>query len=426
VPFVRAARESKDEAEAAFGAELARMTVGAITSPKQSARILEWLDALGCKLPDLTDDTVEAALAIEDLHPLAERLLGIRQDGAFAAISKYDAVADRVSADGRLRGAFVYCGAAQSRRWASYGAQLHNMRRDVPENWPAIIERAMQRKASYAELASIVRLMFTGSLIVGDWSQIEARTLPWLSNEPEARQRLELFAMGVDIYPITAAAIYRVDVADITPGQRQGGKVADLSFGYGGGSRANCKMARNFGLTLTPEEGEQNKVRWRKANPWAPKFWRKLEDAALLAMVEGEASAGRIRFEAQGSTLNMILPSGGRLWYHDATIVEGRYGPQIRCKWAAKAPKKNEPDWPTRHLYGGLLAENATQGTARDPLAEAMLAGENWVLHGHDELVADDPDCTTDDVRRIMLASPDWARGLPLDAKVTRADRYAK
>jgi hypothetical protein len=143
-------------------------------------------------------------------------------------------------------------------------------------------------------------------------------------------------------------------------------------------------------------------------------------------MVEGKASAGRIGFEAQGNTLTMILPSGDRLWYHDATIVEGRYGPQIRCKWAARAPKRYDSEWPTRHLYGGLLAENATQGASRDLLAQALLAQRDWVLHSHDELVADDADCTPEDVRRIMLAPHDWARGLPLEAKVIRAARYAK
>jgi DNA polymerase len=426
VPFVEVARRLKDEAETGFGRELASLTLGDVTSPKQTARILEWLERLGCKLPDLTDDSVSAALEAEDLHPLAARLLGLRQDGAFAAISKYDAVANRVSADARLRGAFVYCGAVQSRRFASFGAQLHNMRRDVPGNWPAILERAMQGKATYAELAACVRLMFTGDLVIGDWSQVEARVLPWLSGELEARKRLMLFELGADLYSATAASMYRVAPDAVTPEQRQGGKVAELSFGYGGGSRANLTMARAFNIALTPEQGEENKRRWRLANPWAPKFWRKLEDAALTAMVEGKASAGRIGFEAQGNTLTMILPSGDRLWYHDATIVEGRYGPQIRCKWAARAPKRYDSEWPTRHLYGGLLAENATQGASRDLLAQALLAQRDWVLHSHDELVADDADCTPEDVRRIMLAPHDWARGLPLEAKVIRAARYAK
>ena len=88
--------------------------------------------------------------------------------------------------------------------------------------------------------------------------------------------------------------------------------------------------------------------------------------------------------------------------------------------------------WSRQHTYGGSLAENVTQAVARDLLAHSMVnaeaAGYPIVLHVHDELVADVPEGkgSLDGLRNIMLRSPDWAQGLPLDAAGCEAKRFKK
>jgi DNA polymerase len=79
--------------------------------------------------------------------------------------------------------------------------------------------------------------------------------------------------------------------------------------------------------------------------------------------------------------------------------------------------------------YGGRLVENATQAVARDVLAEALVRlherGYTVVGHVHDEILVEEP-AELEAVRRIMVASPPWAKGLPLDAEGFTANRYRK
>ena len=419
--FVDAARALKALAEREFSRELTRITLGAIESPKQSARILSWLAELGCELPDLTEDSVSEALEYQDLHPLAAQLLTLRQEGAYAAISKFDAIANRVCSDGRLRGAFVYCGAVNTGRFASFGVQMHNMRREVPADMPQIIERALAGEASYAQLAACVRGAFIGRLTVADYSQIEARVLPWLTLHPAARQRLMLFEMGVDIYPITASQIYRCDPDAITPEQRQGGKVADLALGFQGGARALQRMGAKYGLDIPDNQAERIKHAWRAANPWAVAFWRQLETALFDAISRGRAHTGRIAFLARADRVQMVLPSGRALTYHGVSVEDGRYGPQVTCLKASRPGKRGEP-WTRHSLYGGLLAENATQATARDVLVSPLISTDAVVLHVHDELVTDGGHS---ELRAKMEESlPTWADGLPIASQVHSTSRY--
>ena len=89
--------------------------------------------------------------------------------------------------------------------------------------------------------------------------------------------------------------------------------------------------------------------------------------------------------------------------------------------------------WSRLHTYGGSLAENVTQAVARDLLAASMVKCEQRgdypiVIHVHDELVADVPkgQGSVEELRSIMLDSPPWAEGLPLDAEGSESERFKK
>jgi DNA polymerase len=81
-----------------------------------------------------------------------------------------------------------------------------------------------------------------------------------------------------------------------------------------------------------------------------------------------------------------------------------------------------------------LLAENWTQATARDVLAEAWLrccdSGFVPILSVHDELVFELPEATAEaDLARIiaiMEAPVPWAAHLPLKAEGKLSPFYAK
>jgi hypothetical protein len=71
------------------------------------------------------------------------------------------------------------------------------------------------------------------------------------------------------------------------------------------------------------------------------------------------------------------------------------------------------------------------QAVARDLFADAMVrletAGFAVVLHVHDEIVAEIVGAAdVDAFRRIMVALPDWASGLPVAAKIDERERFCK
>lgn len=109
-------------------------------------------------------------------------------------------------------------------------------------------------------------------------------------------------------------------------------------------------------------------------------------------------------------------------------------GAKKRCEmrlryWGLNSKNK----WTPQRLYGGLLAENVTQATARDVLAEALprceAAGYPVVMHVHDEILCEVPDdgkFSETELAHIMCAVEPWARGLPIAAAGWQGARYRK
>ena len=96
-----------------------KLTHGSVSSPKQVTAFLKWLSSHGCVLPGLTKADVATGLGM-DIRPEVREALQIRQKLGMSSVSKFQAILDRVSADGRLRGAFAYHGAGTG-RWCMPG-----------------------------------------------------------------------------------------------------------------------------------------------------------------------------------------------------------------------------------------------------------------------------------------------------------------
>ena len=85
-------------------------------------------------------------------------------------------------------------------------------------------------------------------------------------------------------------------------------------------------------------------------------------------------------------------------------------------------------------LYGGLLAENLTQGFARDVFMdrcyELESAGFEIILRVHDEVVVlvDEQEAAAkkQQLLSIMSTPPTWCRGLPLGADAHISKMYRK
>jgi DNA polymerase bacteriophage-type len=445
--------------------ELSELTAGGITKHTQHQKIAGWVHLRLCdtgrKLMERNeggvkkkslDKSVRTALLNSEsieLIPDVRKLIELVQAGSKSSVSKFKRMIGRADdEDQRVRGAFVYAGASQTLRYASRGLQLHNMRRDC---WS--VEQTEDLKWQMSEdyvleddngdlpvmdaLSKLLRpalIPEKGNVfIVGDWSSIEARALPWLSfGGSEAEAKLELFKQGKDIYVAAAE--------DIGVDDRQIGKVAELSLGYGGGAGAFNAMAKNYGLSLPDEEVEEIVGAWRTKNSWAVNFWNGLFMSAKAALEYPgqEFKVGRAIYwfekDLLGGTLCCQLPGDLVIQYPKAKLetVETPYGfkhaiTAMKANWTPAADAK---EWPRVNLWRGLLAENITQAFCARLLRHVLLTCDRAVGHVHDEIILEVPEHEADghleQLRTAMTTEPEWATGLPLAAEPDIMKRYGK
>lgn len=318
---------------------------------------------------------------------------------------------------------------AQTGRFTSRGLQVHNMVRDAYDEAAAdklagdicagyMIDRPAQTMARLAR--SMIRNE-TGLYFV-DWSSIEGRVAPWISQDPLAQQRLDLFATGGDIYVAAAREMLSL-YGEVSSDQRQIGKVAELSLGYGGGVGALSRMAKNYGMTFTQQEASDIVHKWRAANRWATNVWEAFEWAARRAVEKPLTphTAGRCTYQSDGSYLWCALPSGRLLAYPKPLVefVDDPFGGAYKATFqTSNKPGKDAVGRIRKPLRGALIYQNAVQGAAacllREALVRAHTAGLDIRWHVHDEIVGLGSQEHGDQLNEIMLEVPTWADGLPL------------
>lgn len=234
------------------------ITKGAITSVR-SPRMREWVmgrvgpEALKLMIvykdgePKYSiDKTVRAnLLAMDNPDEVPVDVADVIQcaDDLWASsVAKFSRLAELADEeDNRVRGAFVFAGGSATGRASSYGAQVHNFTRKCAKE-PEDVRQAMVRGHAIVpqygkRVTDVLKGMLRPALIpaagksfvVADWASIEARVTPWASNSPAGDAKLKLFVSGEDVYKVNASATFGVPVADITPDQRQIGKVQELA-----------------------------------------------------------------------------------------------------------------------------------------------------------------------------------------------------
>lgn len=455
-----AAADYAEEETAAIGEELAELTDGKITRPRQFARLKEYMEPFIAADPVLrrmvtkhkTDRKTKKTTKKQSLDKNARRnimlsdhefdpavlpLVNLIDEAGRSSTSKFTAMCMRCDdEDDRVRGAYISNGAGQTGRFSSVGLQVHNLTRDCAKDPEAVREQIIKGEAFHNvmdTLASMLRPAIISApghtFVCGDSASIEARVLPWLAKSEammDAYREIDADPDVPDMYVRTAA--------DMDMDDRQIGKVAVLSLGYQGGVKAFQSMAMNYGISVEDTFAEKVKVKWRAANKWAVKFWYACDGAAKKAMRHpGYAyDAGRLFyvFDEEWDTLWCILPSGKALAYPQPKL-EGKELTCIKANWT---PAAGETEWPRVNLYGGLEAENATQAVAAEILIHGMhLMDEyNWpvVGHTHDELLAEVRDAEIAACERTlrwaMRQNPEWSVGLPLNCEVWTGKRYKK
>lgn len=294
-------------------------------------------------------------------------------------------------------------------------------------------------------------------LVWGDWSNIEARVLPWLA---KADRRLEVFRRidadpsAPDVYVQGAAGMYGRDADELmarvrakepeAKTLRQRGKVAELALGFAGAGGALQSMAANYGMAFEDDEAKDIVARWRSANSWAVGFWDDLWDAFLYAHKHhGEmVPCGRVTYQGLEylgrDSVVCYLPDGRPLVYRDVRekefIERDEFDPEVILERKSQLVFDGQEG--PKKLWKGILVENITQGTAASVLRwtlRTLRAEEEWlpvVAHTHDEIIG----CVDEDreneakatLEEYMLQDFGWNAGLPTAAGVTANVCYTK
>jgi DNA polymerase len=153
------------------------------------------------RLPDILhhEDTPAAICGLLDT------LLESRKSSTY----KYQAIQNRADSAGRLCGEYIFNGAINTGRHSSHGLQMHNNPKKAldQEAFDDLFSRRFDMDNRWNAIPSLlkgaIRPMICsekGTIVWVDWSQIEARALPYLTLDPETEPRMRVFHENSDLY----------------------------------------------------------------------------------------------------------------------------------------------------------------------------------------------------------------------------------
>jgi hypothetical protein len=453
--------EDKKATRAARDAEEARVAAGPDIERQEIAPVMR-----------LSVDKLRIKNALKVTHePVLRRVLEIRQEAARSSVAKLTSFLEHAGPDGVVRENVMFCGAGTG-RWAAKGVQLHNLVRPMLDyavvrgalavmQLPDAMKRLRLLGSPIDLIAQCMRSMIIAGpgeeLVFGDYANIEGRVLAWLAGEEWKLQAFRDYDAGTgpNLYLLAASKMFGIDLATLTKDspEYQPGKVGELAFGFGGGVGAYQAMAAAYGVEIADELAEELKLAWRDEHRNVVRFWHELEDAAMQAVRyqgapvwageiqrgENPRRAGKIGFLSRQGVLWMQLPSGRRLSYIQPAIREktmpwkdAQGNDVVRDVVMFMGQNPVTKRWEAQAAYGGLWAENATQATARDVMARAMVRmkerGWRLLLTVHDEIIAKAKigALLLEEFLAEMTRDQDWFAGLPLTATGHAGPRYRK
>jgi DNA polymerase len=254
------------------------------------------------------------------------------------------------------------------------------------------------------------------TLIDADSSQIEARTVAWLSGQNDL---VEAFERKEDVYKIMASSIYNKAIEDITQEERFVGKTTILGAGYGMGSTKFAIQLKTFGVEIEESEAKRIIDVYRATYPRIPLLWKEA-NRSLDAMAEVKTCEVGVQPQALSLTASgFLLPSGLYLSYADLRREDDAYS------YGSRRGRVK--------IYGGKVVENLCQAIARCVIGEQMLLiakRYKVALTVHDAVMAVVPEADRDEamlyIDECMKWRPSWASTLPLACEIGVGDNYSE
>ena len=300
--------------------------------------------------------------------------------------------------DGRFYGGCMYFG-AHTGRFSGSGGNLN-------------LQNLPRGDMFGANLRHLIAPKKGRKLVVADLSQIEVRTLCWLS---QAFPALEEIRVATDIYEVFARRFGVWDGEDGTfgkeePDLRHRVKTMVLGCGYGVGAKRFASIA-----DMTVKQATDRVNLYRTSMTKVVALWNFLNRRIHVCY-------------SQLLPFSFTLPSGREMQYGSVKValLNGRRQHMVMVtKGAKKIPMK---------VWGGLLAENLSQALARDIFAHIMTRlhnkGHEIILHVHDEVVIECDEEKAEEVLKevltVMSAPPPWIPDIPLAAEGKILNKYEK
>lgn len=254
------------------------------------------------------------------------------------------------------------------------------------------------------------------TLVDADSSQIEARTVAWLSGQQDL---VDAFERKEDVYKIMASSIYNKASEDITQEERFVGKTTILGAGYGMGSTKFAIQLKTFGVEIEESEAKRIIDVYRATYPRIPQLWKEA-NRSLDAVAQNKTCPVGVQPQALSLTASgFLLPSGLHLSYNDLRREDDAYS------YGSRRGRVK--------IYGGKVVENLCQALARCVIGEQMLRiakRYKVALTVHDAVMAVVPEAERDEaikyINDCMVWRPSWALTLPLACEIGAGNTYAE
>jgi DNA polymerase bacteriophage-type len=439
VPLVKKALAIVREFDQRLRKRATELTDG--IAPTQRNAILQWLQEEGADIQTLQAQEVKDLLLDKALPPHLREVLEIRLEAGKAGVKKLAAMLNAVCLDGRVRGGFLHYGAGTG-RWAGRLVQPHNFPRGDAAGQDTYLELVSRGDSDLLEILysrpmaqmsasmrGFIKAPDGARFDVADYSAIEARGLAWVADE---RVMLERYRRHEDVYRAMAMEVYRVAQDRVTNEQRRIGKNLVLGAGYQLSGGKFPEFCASQGVHVTKEFGERAIQLYRQSVPRIVQYWSDVESAAIKTVTTHKSVTLRsVTFECADNMFQIQLPSGRALCYPQPAVEEDSRGAFPR--WQLTFGREFGGRWLRESTYGGKLVENIVQAIARDLMVEGMWtarkSGMRLAMTVHDEIVVETPEeapRTAQDFAQLISRVPEWATGMPLEAKGFTCKRYRK
>jgi DNA polymerase I-like protein with 3'-5' exonuclease and polymerase domains len=300
--------------------------------------------------------------------------------------------------DGRYYGGLMYWG-GHTGRFSGSGGNLN-------------LQNLPREEMFGVNLRHMISAPKGKKLVVVDLSQIEVRTLCWLAEDKETLQEIantgdiyEAFAIRMGLWTKDKGVLKSED-----PKLRHKVKAIVLGCGYGAGAN---KFSEMYNMPLAEAKEAVNLYRTQLHK--VPKFWQKINNTLK------SCHNSFVPFECR-------LPSGRALNYGPLKLVyqnERLAYQAIVSRNGKRLPMK---------LWGGVVAENMSQGLARDIFSDMLLRleaeGIRLIFHVHDEVIIEcdegEAEMTLKKTIGIMSTPPAWISDIPLAAEGQILTHYQK